>query len=353
MKSINVDVGHTKYPIHIEKGLLKSIGDFVKIAFPESRVVLISDDRVFSLYGDDVLGNLKASGVCCSHIVIKQGEGSKSLETLGSLYTKLVELKTSRTDIIIALGGGVVGDLSGFLAATYLRGIEYIQVPTTLLSQVDSSVGGKTAINLKEGKNLVGAFYQPSMVIIDPLVLKTLDDETFAGGMAEIIKMSFIRDLELYNILKNNMGKEKIEIIIEDIIYRSCIDKMQVVIQDERDKGLRMCLNYGHTIAHALEKHPSLNISHGQAVAIGMAQITKAANRLGLTGDGVYEKLIDMLKGFDLPYKMPDCDIDSLLNSAYNDKKFMNDKLNLILIKEIGNSYIHGIDKTEFKEFLK
>lgn len=347
------NINEISYPLYIKRGALDTIGEKINESFPESKVVIISDDKVFPIYGQRVTDNIKAQGHTVNTIIVDQGEGSKSLSTMQFVFDKLIEYETTRTDVIVALGGGVVGDLTGFVSSCYLRGIKYIQVPTSLLAQVDSSIGGKTAINLEQGKNLVGAFYHPSMVIIDADTLETLDDDNFACGMAEVIKYGLIMDKKLFEVLKKYNSREKVQPVLSEVITSCCEDKLKVVQQDEKDTGLRLTLNFGHTLGHALEKCKEIKIGHGQAVAIGMAVITKSSEDLGLTAKGTYDEIISLLKDFDLPYEMPDVNKKSVFDFAKRDKKTFNAKLKIILIKEVGECFIKPIALEETDEYIK
>jgi len=346
------NIGNISYPLYIEKGALATVGGRIADKFPASKVVIITDDKVFSLYGTRVEDSLKAKGMEVNFIILEQGEGSKSLATLEHVFDKLIEYETSRTDVIAALGGGVIGDLAGFAASCYLRGIKYVQIPTTLLAQVDSSIGGKTAVNLKQGKNLAGAFYHPSMVIIDSDASETLDDENFACGMAEVIKYAFIMDKDLYEMLNKYNSRIKIQPVLADVIKKCCEDKLKVVQQDEKDNGIRLTLNFGHTLGHALEKNQELNLSHGHAVAIGMAVFTKNSEKSGQTKQGTYDQVTALLRCFDLPTDMPEADMKKTFEYAKRDKKTFNSKLKLILLEEIGKCFIYPIDYEELQKYI-
>jgi len=347
------NINEVSYPLYIQRGALDTIGEKIQESFPNSKVVIISDDKVFSIYGKQVVDSIEAQGQTANTIIVEQGEKSKSLSTMQYVFDKLIEYETTRTDIIVALGGGVVGDLAGFVSSCYLRGVKYIQVPTSLLAQVDSSIGGKTAINLEQGKNLVGAFYHPSMVIIDADVLETLDNDNFACGMAEVIKYGLIMDKELFSKLKEYNSREKIQPVLSEVITSCCEDKLKVVQQDEKDTGLRLTLNFGHTLGHALEKSKEIKIGHGQAVAIGMAVITKSSENLGYTAKGTYDEIVSLLRSFGLPYEMPDVDKKSVFDYAKRDKKTFNAKLKLILIKEVGECFIKPIALEESDEYIQ
>lgn len=348
---LSVKLVDKKYSIYIEKGLFQNILQYIHPVFDGKKIMIISDDLVFPLYGKNIEEQLQ-SCYEVNHIIIEHGEKAKSFENLLPLYQRLIEYHMTRSDLIIALGGGVVGDLAGFVASTYLRGIELIQIPTSLLAQVDSSVGGKVAIDLQEGKNLVGAFKHPLMVLIDPTSLKTLQQRFISDGMAEVIKYGCILDSNLFDKLNSYENFEDLYQDIDNIIYR-CIDlKRQVVEEDVYDLGKRMLLNFGHTLGHAIEQfYHYERYTHGEAVAIGMVQITHIAQMYGLTEKGTSKKIIELLKKYHLPMKA-DIPIEKLKNALLTDKKNFGQTLSYILLKDIGNSYIyssdiHFVDKVE------
>ena len=336
---ITVQLNTTSYPIYIEDGLLSRISSYLADIWDGQRIVIISDDHVFPIYGDTVLASL--ANYECSSVVLSAGEEAKNFHSSPKIYTHLIEAKVSRSDLIIALGGGVIGDLAGFIAATYLRGIPFVQIPTTLLAQVDSSVGGKVAVDLPQGKNLVGAFYHPKLVLIDPHTIQTLPSRYVNDGMGEVIKYGCIQDATLFQTLKDATSFLSLLPYLREIIYR-CVDcKRQIVQRDPFDKGERMLLNFGHTLGHAIEQYYRYQReSHGEAVAIGMYQITRIAEEQGLTKSGTAAILKEVLDRYNLPtYAGVEC--EQLLKGISRDKKNINNHLNLILLKEIGESYIY------------
>jgi 3-dehydroquinate synthase len=351
MPQMIVDVGHTKYPLYIGQDIIKDAGNKFKSIFSQSRVVIISDTTVFSLYGNKLESSLDSCDITYYKIVLPPGEGTKSFDALTSVYDELVRLGIQKTDVIVALGGGVIGDLSGFAASTYLRGINFVQIPTTLLAQVDSSIGGKVAVNLPMGKNLVGSFYHPKMVIIDTDVLQTLSDKDFASGMAEIIKTGAIMDGRLFKLIEDNAGRKEITKVIEQVVTRCCEIKGDVVRRDELDNGIRMLLNFGHTLAHAIEKMPDNIYTHGEAVAIGMVQFSMLGEKLGLTEKGTAVRLEKLVNSFDLPDSV-DMDKDKLIEIMSRDKKIRDNQLKLILLKTIGKSFIHKIPISNIGELI-
>lgn len=348
---LKVNLGENSYPIIIEKGSIKNIGKHLKDKFKGKKVSIISDNIVYGIYGDSIKKGLEADGYTAKAIVIPAGEKSKSFSILPSIYNELLEFKLTRTDIILALGGGVVGDLAGFVASTYLRGVPFLQVPTTLLAQVDSSVGGKVGVDLEKGKNLVGSFYHPKLVIIDPEVLNTLSERIFKDGLAEVIKYGCIKDKNLFDKLKAYKDKKVLMEDIEKIIYTCCDVKRKVVEEDEKDTGERMLLNFGHTLGHAIEQYYKYErYTHGEGVAIGMYQIMKSAYSKGLVDESVAEEIKDILIKYDLPYSLDGENIDELINVIKLDKKNINNSLSLILLKEIGESYIYLSNENFFSD---
>ena len=284
---LTVDLGPNSYPIHIENGILAKTGELVSEVFSGKKIMIVSDDNVFPLYGEIITKALSDSGFECHSFVLPHGEPTKSFQSLPKIYEALINAKLTRSDLLIALGGGVIGDLAGFAASSYLRGIKFVQIPTSLLAQVDSSVGGKVAVDLPQGKNLVGAFYHPKAVIIDPDVLNTLPDHFISDGMGEVIKYGCIKDKELFELLCRHTSFDDLKPKLTQIIAR-CVDIKRIVVEaDQFDLGERILLNFGHTLAHTIEQHFNYEReSHGEAVGIGMYQITKIAEAKGLTTSG-------------------------------------------------------------------
>ncbi|MCB2295008.1 3-dehydroquinate synthase [Clostridium algoriphilum] len=353
MYSIEVKASSGSYPIYIKNGLLDDIGVEVKKIYKGSKIAIVTDSTVNEFYGQRIISSLKMSGYEPIKIVVKAGEESKSFETLLEVYDKLLDFKINRGDIIIALGGGVVGDMAGFAASTFLRGIPLIQIPTTLLAQVDSSVGGKVAVDLPRGKNLVGSFYMPKAVFIDPLLLGTLSDRFLNDGMGEVIKYGAIKDNELFYKLMKYENKEALLKEIDKIIYTCCSIKAAIVEIDEKDTGERMLLNYGHTIGHAIEQFYNFKkYSHGEAVAMGMYSITKLGEELGMTTVGTSTAIKDILIKYNLPWMFPEINCEDVIETISHDKKNIGESMNFILIESIGNSFIEKINKTNIKDYL-
>ena len=337
---LTVNLEKDSYPIYIENNILSQAGNYIRKMYHGKRIMIISDDNVFPLYGDTLIRTLD-SDYECHHLVLPHGEATKDFQTLPTVYKAMLEAKISRTDLIVALGGGVVGDLAGFVAATFLRGIKFVQIPTSILAQVDSSVGGKVAVDLPQGKNLVGAFYQPKMVLIDPDVLETLPERYVTDGMGEVIKYGCIKDRKLFDLLEKCGCYENLKEHLTDVIA-TCVDiKRRVVEEDEFDTGERILLNFGHTLAHTIEQHFHYEReSHGEAVAIGMYQITKIAEEKGLTKKGEAEHIRKVLGAYKLPVKA-DVPLPQLTEAIKLDKKTLNNKLKVVLLHEIGDSYTY------------
>ncbi len=345
MQNLCINLPGREYEIKIEKGMLKNSGKFIKELISPCKVAIVTDSNVAPLYSDTLISSLSENGFSSVLITVDPGEGSKSLGTLSRLYDKMLEFGITRGDLIIALGGGIVGDLAGFCASTLLRGIPFVQIPTTLLAQIDSSVGGKVAINLPQGKNLVGAFYQPKLVLIDPLCLDTLSDEIFSDGMAEAIKYGVILDEKLFEKIENFSSRTEMGEIIEDVIFRCCELKKMVVEEDELDTGKRMILNFGHTFGHAIEKKFNFSTySHGQAVASGMVMAAEYGEKTGITPLGTSVRIKKLTYGFGLPTKI-DIDKESLLNAINLDKKGEGNVVTLILPEKIGKAALVPTEK--------
>ncbi|KLE14909.1 3-dehydroquinate synthase [Clostridium sp. C8] len=346
--NLSIDLIHSSYDIVIQKGIINTLVHEIKNLFKGKKIFIITDKNVDKFYGNLVLNNLINSGYDVKKLVLKPGEETKNFSTLPLVYDELLNFKFTRSDLIITLGGGVIGDLGGFVASTYLRGVAFVQCPTTLLAQVDSSVGGKVGVDLDKGKNLVGSFYHPKKVVIDPEVLNTLSDRVFNDGMAEVIKYGCIRDKEFFGNLINYSNKKEVMHNIEYIIHNCCKIKKEIVEKDEKDMGQRMLLNFGHTIGHAIEQYFNYTkYTHGEAVAIGMYEITKLSEELGITKIGTKEVIKDILIKYQLPYELT-IDINELTETMKLDKKNLENNINLIFLKEIGESFIY---KTTSKIF--
>ena len=335
------------YQIHIGTGLMDKAGEYLRTVTKGDHIMLVCGDIVSALHADRVTASLEQAGYTVSRFVYPHGEQSKTPETYFALLNALAEAGLTRSDTIVALGGGVTGDLAGFAAATYQRGICYVQMPTTLLAAVDSSVGGKTAIDLPAGKNLAGAFYQPAMVLCDLDALATLPDDVFIDGCAEVIKYGVIWDEGLFELLKSGI-KDR----LEQVIARCVIIKAEVVQQDEFDNGLRGILNFGHTVGHAVEKCSDFAVSHGSAVAIGMVVVTKAAAIAGVCDDSIFDRVLALVKSYGLPVST-DYDVDALLQAMLSDKKRAGAKISLIIPEGVGKVRIEKMGLEQMDRFLR
>ena len=330
---IKMNLGKDSYDIAVERGSLKKAGELLNL---DRKVLIITDDGVPEEYSRCIASQCKTPFIEC----VPQGEGSKSFDTYRRLLSVLLEKGFTRTDCVVAVGGGVVGDLSGFVAASFMRGIDFYNIPTTLLSQIDSSIGGKVAINLDGIKNIVGAFYQPKKVIIDPDVLKTLPARQVSNGLAETIKMSLTSDKDLFEMFENCDINEN----IDEIIIRSLKIKRDVVEQDEKETGLRKILNFGHTIGHGIESCANLtDLYHGECVALGM---------LAVCGKDVKERLIKVLEKVNLPTQVS-MDKDSILSAMSHDKKFDGATVTVIFVNTPGEYEMKKITSQQLAELVK
>lgn len=346
---MKVNLGKDSYPIYIQQGLLDEVLGYIKPIFQGNKIMIISDNQVFSYYGEKIETQLKKEYEV-GHIVVPHGEQSKRFDILPELYNELLSFQLTRTDLIIALGGGVIGDLAGFVASTFLRGVKFVQIPTSLLAQVDSSVGGKVAVDLPAGKNLVGAFKHPSLVLIDPLTLKTLEKRFISDGMGEVIKYGCIFDADLFQQLACYTSFDELYQDIDEIIYR-CVDlKRDVVEKDLFDFNDRLALNFGHTLGHAIEQYYHYEkYSHGEAISIGMVQLTRIAEAKGLTKVGTADQICDVLKIYQLP-TVSHLKTFDLKQAMAVDKKNIYKKLSYVLLHAIGQSYIYPSDLTFIDE---
>ena len=346
---ITVKVSASKeYEVLIGAGLLADLGTEVAKVVKPGKAVVVSDSNVWPLYGETASNNLEGSGFEVLHYVFPAGEESKCGTVYLDLLNFLAENRVTRSDCLIALGGGVAGDITGFAAATYLRGIRYIQVPTTLLAAVDSSVGGKTAIDLPAGKNLAGAFCQPSLVVCDTDTLVTLPGSIFRDGCAEVIKYGVLYDTALFD----SLTRTGLDFDREKVIARCVELKRNVVMEDEFDTGARQKLNLGHTVCHGIEAHSHFTVSHGKAVAAGMAIVARSAAAHGICDANTAEKIIETLHKFGLP-TTTSLSSDELYSSALSDKKRSGGTVNLIVPQTIGHCIIHPTPVEEMRDFIE
>ena len=352
MKELIVNVSGKTYPIHIESGILKKLPDVFKEKYSGKKLAVVSDDIVFNIYGNTFVNNLQQKGFFVTPIIFEAGEKSKNLNTLNEIFNALADNAFTRSDIVVALGGGVTGDMAGLAAAIFLRGMRFIQIPTTLLAMVDSSIGGKVGVDLPQGKNLIGAFYQPDAVYTDPSLLETLSDRWFQDGMAELIKHGIIRDESLYRRLAfDEYDRKTLSENLDDYIFASCNIKRIIVEEDEKDNGIRQILNFGHTIGHAIERVQNYSgLSHGEAISIGMVYITRLTENMGITERGETEKIIEVLKKYRLPTQWPDLDISDVLKAISIDKKNRSGKITIACIERIGHGRLIEMDLNELEE---
>jgi len=336
------------YDVIIEAGLLDRAGEFAKNAFDLCTVAVVSDDRVFALYGQRVLRSFEKAGFRAISYVFPHGEQSKTLATYGKVMNFLCEQRLTRGDAVIALGGGVVGDLAGFAAATYQRGVAFMQIPTTLLAMVDSSVGGKTAVDLDAGKNQAGCFYQPSLVLCDPQTLHTLPEEEYRCGCAEVIKYGVLGNEPFFRELEEKQIREQEEHVIETCVAM----KRDIVADDEFDLGQRRLLNLGHSIGHAIEACSGFTLLHGQAVAIGMAIIARAAAQKGCCAADVPARIEKILRAYGLPTKT-DYPLDALCAAAGTDKKLIGATMHLVVPYAVGDCRVVSVPASEMREWMR
>ena len=342
MKKVKVALGGKSYQIYIGSGILAQAGRWLSEQGFSGKLVIITDPTVNKLYGEALNQRLAENGFSVNILLVPEGEEQKSLETAGRLYYELTACYAERTTPILALGGGVIGDLAGFVAATYLRGVPLVQMPTTLLSQVDSSIGGKVAIDHGQLKNMIGAFYQPRLVIADASTLKTLPAGEFASGLAEVIKSAAIRDEKFFIFLEENLNKIKSrdEEALEEVVFQSAKIKADVVQGDEMDLGLRNILNYGHTIGHAVESVSDFRIGHGQAVAMGMVAAARISNQMGILDGKDVARLRKVIEQAGLPTEMPDLKPEEIIQAMKHDKKVRENKVRFVLLKSIGDVFV-------------
>ena len=339
MRKVKVDLGSNSYVIYIGNALGEELRSFTSNAKFSKKALLVTDTNVKKIFSGEIRLILESAGLEVHLVTIPAGEISKSLAEAEKIYTAAIEFGLDRKSAIFALGGGVVGDLTGFIAATYLRGVPFVQIPTSLLAQVDSSVGGKVAVNHQLGKNLIGAFYQPKAVFIDIDMLNTLLSREIASGLGEIVKYGVISDAELFKYLEDNAYQTLAleSEVMEHIIARSCEIKAEVVSKDEKEGGLRRILNFGHTMAHAIEEATGYSkYTHGEAVAIGMIGAAYISKSLGRINEATFNRLQALIDKLGMVSKAQNCNVDHMFNATFRDKKTINGKINWVLMDEIG-----------------
>jgi 3-dehydroquinate synthase len=351
MESLSVNLGDRSYPIYVGDGLLSKAGEFLQQAGLRGKVAIVTSPTVAQLYLDTVQEALDRSGFEVVPVLVPDGEEHKNLQSLAMIYDRLISERLERQSCVLALGGGVVGDLAGFAAATYLRGVPYAQVPTTLLAQVDSSVGGKTGVNHQDGKNLIGAFYQPRLVLIDVNVLQSLPQRELVAGLAEVIKYGIIGDPELFQLLEQKiqpliaLDRE----LLSQIIVSSCSLKAKVVEQDEREDDNRAVLNFGHTIGHALEAVTGYtHFLHGEAVGVGMAKAAAISVQQGFCDQSSFERVCKLIKKAGLPLEIPpSVPMQDLIQAMEVDKKSTGGKIKFVMCAGIGKTGFHWLTPGE------
>ena len=356
MKQLNIDLGERSYDILIGQGLLDQAGKLIQSAVSAKRAVVVTNPSIHRLFGPRLMDSLEGAGYLTQVILIPEGEDHKSLNQAEIIYDHLMKFHCDRTSILIALGGGVIGDLTGFVAATFMRGVPYVQIPTTLLAQVDSSVGGKTAVNHPKGKNMIGAFYQPRFVIIDLDTLKTLPREEFRSGLAEVVKYGVIADAKLFQYLESywvqilELNPDRLAHIIET----SCSIKARVVEKDERESRHRMILNFGHTLGHAIEALTDYKkFKHGEAVAIGMVFAGKLSQATGRCSEEVVRNITRLIEKLGLPSRSPKFPSETFIETMYHDKKTQDKYIKFILVRDIGSiEIVDQVNETVLKKSL-
>ncbi|WP_100488033.1 3-dehydroquinate synthase [Sporolactobacillus pectinivorans] len=352
MENVQVDLPQKRYTVRIERGLLNHIGMFVSQLWTSRKIAVISDSNVAPLYERQVVKELKTAGFTVKAYPVPAGETSKTWQTAVHLYQKLAADHFTRTDSVLALGGGVVGDLAGFVASTFMRGLALIQMPTSTLAQVDSSVGGKTAIDLDMRKNMVGTFYQPDAVFIDPDMLATLPQRYVVEGYAEIVKMAALAGGSFWQMIEQINQPEDILKYGYELIYRSVAYKASVVMEDEKEKGHRQFLNFGHSIGHAIELLSDGKLAHGEAISIGMVQLTRLFENCGLSPQGITDLLTERLQAVGLPLNSVLIGTPAFIEKLKNDKKNHGNLLHLVYLKALGQPTFYPIPIDQTQSFF-
>jgi 3-dehydroquinate synthase len=356
MKIITVDLPQNPYEIRIGSGLLSEVGKKLKGLDFKGQAVIVTNPVVSDYYGEALRDSLIKEDFRPVFLVVPDGEDRKSLEQAGQLFSQMNELQAERLTPVLSLGGGVIGDLAGFVAATYMRGVPLVHVPTTLLAQVDSSIGGKVAINHGQFKNIIGAFYQPRLVVSDTSLFRTLPPEEIRNGLAEVIKYGIISDSGLFSLIESHIDPiiPLDENLGEEIVFRCASIKARIIEKDEHDQGLRNILNYGHTVGHGVETVSGYAVSHGQAVAIGMIAAALISHHLGFLPGSELERIKSIIQKVGLPVKIPGPDIQSLIQALQHDKKKVGGNLRLVLPEKIGKVFIQeGVSRSLLEQVLE
>lgn len=354
MKDLRVDLNERSYPIIIGSGLLERSGHFTR-KVSNGKVLLVSNPTVFNLYGEKVLRSLEQADLKANVALMPDGEMYKNMEEAKHILDKAVSCRLERDSLVIALGGGVVGDLAGFVASIYMRGVDFIQIPTTLLAQVDSSVGGKVAVNHPEGKNLIGSFHQPRMVLIDTETLSTLDGAEYRSGLAEVVKYGVIYDRGFFAFMENNIDEinRLDDECLQELIFRACTIKADIVNKDEKETGIRIILNLGHTFGHSLEKLSRYSLRHGEAVALGSIAACYLSCLMGMMNTDTLVKIQQLYKNLNLVPRYPDFQDNLVYEGMLNDKKVWKGDLRMVIPIEIGNyRLLSGIERSLAEQAL-
>lgn len=352
---VRVALGKRSYDIVLHPGGLKELGQYLQDLGHTGRVGIVTNPILKRLYGPTVERSLKKAGYQCHMICIPDGERAKTLRWVSKILDQLMEQRFERQSVLVALGGGVIGDITGFVASTYLRGIPFVQVATTLVAQVDSSVGGKTGVNHPLGKNMIGAFYQPSLVLLDTQTLQTLPKREWIAGLAEVVKYGMIADRKFFSFLEQRIGDilQKEETSLHHVVKRCCEIKAAVVAKDERESGLRRILNYGHTIGHALESLGQYKkYIHGEAVGLGMVCEADLAHSLGLCSQQVVDRQRDLVNQVGLPSALPKLSFSDLWGAMLHDKKVAHGRIHCVLPKTVGTVTIDPLDQKDVKSWF-
>ena len=353
MQTVHVSTDSRDYDVIVGRGILGSVGSKTRECAGGTKAFLVSDTNVDPLYGSEVAASLEVSGYAVTHVVVKDGEPTKSMGELARLLERMAASELTRDDVVVALGGGVIGDLAGFAAAVYMRGCKVVQVPTSLLAMVDSSVGGKTAVDLEHGKNLAGAFFQPRVVIADIECLSTVGRDLFTDSCGEVIKYGVMRDAPLFDELVRtplNVGELDYD-RLERVVSRCVELKRDVVDEDEREGGIRQTLNLGHTIGHAIESANGYRLAHGSSVAAGMCFMARACARLGICGEATAQRVVKAVTTYGLPVTS-DVPTDELFRHALSDKKRHGDTINVVTIHDIGHVAVEKVSLNRFREII-
>ncbi len=346
MKIVDVNLTNESYHIYIGPDLLEQIGYQLRQIINGDRVVVVTNPLVKRLYGNLLKQSLTNYGFEVVLLELPEGEEQKSLQNASKLYGELSNCHTERSTPILSLGGGIIGDLTGFVAATYLRGVPFIQIPTTLLAQIDSSIGGKVAVNYNQFKNKIGTFYQPKLVVSDIVTLRTLPVRELVSGMAEIIKHAVIWDKDLFDYIEDNLDRIKAfndNNVLEELVFRAVNIKAKIIEQDEKDLDLRNILNYGHTVGHAIETLSEFKLKHGEAVAIGMMAAGRISNKMGMLSNNELYRMKDVIEKAGLVTKAPKIDIAQLIEIMKHDKKVLAGKIRFILLNSIGEAIMSDV----------